>query len=235
MSKTKQEDFEAHLQSLISERLDALPPREALEFLFRLDAFLYVHQGRQSVAYGDGLHSKHRHIRYHDYFVERLAEGETVLDIGCGNGALALSMAERAGALVTAIDLEAVHIEAARRNHAHPNITYVVGDALEEIPNDRFDTVVMSNVLEHLPERPAFLRRAMGSTGARRILLRVPTFERDWRVPLKKELGVEWRLDTTHYIEYRLDEFAEELSLANLTITDQRVNWGEIWAEAHPT
>ncbi len=211
-----------------------MPPREALKFLFRLDAFLYAHQGQQSVAYGNGLHSKHRHIRYHDYFVERLSEGETVLDIGCGNGALAHSMASRAGARVTAVDLEPSNIEVARDRHDHPGVTYIVGDALTDLPAGRFDTVVMSNVLEHLPERPAFLRRAMASSGAARILLRVPTFERDWRVPLKQELEVEWRLDPTHYTEYRLDEFAEELEQAGLQTTDQRVNWGEIWAEARP-
>ena len=65
----------------------------------------------------------------------------------------------------------------------------------------------------------------------KRFLIRVPLFERDWRVPLKKELGVEWRLDLDHKTEYTLESFAEEMRQANLKITYQEVRWSEIWAE----
>ena len=34
---------------------------------------------------------------------------------------------------------------------------------------------------------------------------------RDWITLYKKELGIEWRLDKTHYIEYTLESFKEEL------------------------
>jgi len=62
----------------------------------------------------------------------------------------------------------------------------------------------------------------------------VPLFEREWRVPLKKELGVEWRLDATHETEYTLESFAEELDAAHLQAVYQEVRWSEIWCEAHP-
>jgi len=75
---------------------------------------------------------------------------------------------------------------------------------------------------------PVFLYR----TGAQRFLLRVPLFERDWRVPLKKELGVEWRLDSTHENEYTLESFQEEIQEAGLKIQYLEVRWGEIWCEA---
>ena len=64
-----------------------------------------------------------------------------------------------------------------------------------------------------------------------RFLIRVPVFERDWRVPLKRELGVEWRLDPTHETEYTLESFEKEMAAAGLRITYQEVRWGEIWAE----
>ncbi len=67
----------------------------------------------------------------------------------------------------------------------------------------------------------------------KRFLIRIPLFEREWRVPLKKELGVEWRLDTTHETEYTLESFSSEISEAGLRITHQEVRWGEIWAEVH--
>jgi len=58
--------------------------------------------------------------------------------------------------------------------------------------------------------------------------------ERDWRVPLKQELGIDRRLDPTHFIEYTLESFAAEMEEANLRVTHQEVRWGEIWAEAVP-
>lgn len=215
-------------------RADRLPPDEALRFLFRLDARLYALQGRKAVAYGGGTHTKHRHMGYHDFFVDRIRPGERVLDIGCGIGALAHSIADRADAHVVGIDISAPNIEQARREYAHPGVEYRLGDVLEGALEGPFDVAVMSNVLEHLPGRPEFLRGVQRVVAPKRFLIRVPLFERDWRVPLKKELGVEWRLDPTHETEYTLESFADEMTAAGLTVTDQEVRWGEIWAEAVP-
>ena len=99
------------------------------------------------------------------------------------------------------------------------------------MPDEKFSVVILSNVLEHLPSRPEFLRRVQDTLRPDRILIRVPVFERDWRVPLKKELGVEWRLDLTHETEYTLETFAEEMHAANLQINHLEVRWGEIWSE----
>ena len=60
-------------------------------------------------------------------------------------------------------------------------------------------------------------------------IIRVPAFDRDWRIPLKKELGVEWRLDNTHYIEYTKETLLNELLRSNIDIIDCKSNWGEIW------
>ena len=40
----------------------------------------------------DKLHPKHRLMKYHDWFSSRLESDWNVLDIGCGNGALAFDM-----------------------------------------------------------------------------------------------------------------------------------------------
>ncbi len=40
----------------------------------------------------------------------------------------------------------------------------------------------------------------------------------EWLVPYKKELDIEWRLDSTHKNEYRKDEFQDELVKTNLVI-----------------
>ena len=53
---------------------------------------------------------------------------------------------------------------------------------------------------------------------------------RDWITLYKKELGVEWRLDKTHYIEYTLESFKEELKKAGLNLEKYSIQFGEIWA-----
>jgi SAM-dependent methyltransferase len=219
------------LPELVQRHVASLPPADGLRFMFGLDADLYPLQGRLAVAYDGGIHTKHRHTRYHEFFTSRIHEGEQVLDVGCGNGALSKDIAESATATVLAVDLQKKNIETAREHYAHPRVTYLQGDALQELPRHKFDVVVLSNVLEHLPDRVAFLRRLLAETNAARLLLRVPLFERDWRVPLKRELGLEWRLDGTHETEYTLEAFAAEMEQAGLNMVHQEVRWGEIWAE----
>ena len=52
---------------------------------------------------------------------------------------------------------------------------------------------------------------------------------RDWITLYKKELGVEYRLDKTHYIEYTLESFKKELEKAELKIQNYSIQFGEIW------
>jgi SAM-dependent methyltransferase len=222
--------LELMLERAIEKRSANLSPDEALRFLFRLDAALYSLQGPLAVAYNGGVHTKHRHTAYHDFFVNRIKKGERVLDVGCGIGVVAYDLA-RAGAIVDGVDLNESSIAEAKRRFTHHNLHFAVQDALKLEVKKAYDIVLLSNVLEHLHGRPKFLKEVRKLTGAKRFFIRVPLFERDWRVPLKKELGVEWRLDPDHKTEYTLDSFAEDAKSSGLDVTHLEVRWGEIWAE----
>jgi len=219
------------METFVADYARRLPPDEALRFLFDLDERFYRLQGQHAIRYGGGIHTKHRHLRYHDFFTERVDPIETVLDIGCGHGAVAHAIATRTGASVTGIDLEPDNIRLARQRHAATGVEYLCGDALRDLPRGHYDVVVMSNVLEHIEHRVEFLHRMLEAATPRRLLFRVPLFERDWRVPLKRELGVEWRLDRTHYTEYTPESFLSEMKQAGLAVTHLEVRWGEIWCE----
>lgn len=219
---------------LISDKVKTLSAEEALRLLLIMDTRFYHLEKKIAVVYGGGIHPKHRHMRYHDFFVERIPSGSKVLDVGCGNGAVDYDVAQKSGANILGIDLRAENIQQAREQFSHPNIRYVVGDALTDLPNEPFDYVILSNVLEHIKERVAFLNALNKNASLRAILIRVPLFERDWRVPLKQELNLEWRLDTDHKTEYTLESFREEILQAGLKIEYQEVRWGEIWAEVAP-
>jgi hypothetical protein len=79
-----------------------------------------------------------------------------------------------------------------------------------------------------------FLKKIVQQVGPRRLIIRVPLFERDWRVPLKKELGIDYRLDSTHCIEYTQEDFFTELQLSGLQATHTEFRWGEIWGVVEP-
>ncbi|MDO9128246.1 MAG: class I SAM-dependent methyltransferase [Anaerolineales bacterium] len=225
------EQFIQFVLKLITRRTSGKPAAGALKLLFSLDALLYQVQGQMAVAYDGGIHTKHRHMKYHDFFTNRINKDDRVIDIGSGIGAVAYDVAEKSGAQVLGIDFNESSIKTARERYKHPHLEFRVGDAFEALPEEKFSVVILSNVLEHLPGRPAFLRRLQETLQPKRMLIRVPLFERDWRVPLKKELGVEWRLDDTHETEYTLESFADEMRAAGLTTHHLEVRWGEIWAE----
>lgn len=220
------------LMRLIRPLVEHDTSKKALLFLFELDNHLYPLQGKASVRYGNGVHTKHRHINYHQFFVKNLKPGERVMDIGSGNGFLAYDMANQVkGVEVVGIELNESNVKHARENYRHPNLSFIHGDAHHDLPDRPFDVVVLSNVLEHIKNRIEFLRLIQKRVTPNRFLIRVPLFEREWRVPLKRELGVEWKLDSTHETEYTLESFSDELTEAGLQIHHQEIRWGEIWTE----
>lgn len=210
-------------------------PKSGLRLLLQLNNQLYALTGKLACNYGDGLHPKHRLMKYHDFFVNRLSSGERVIDIGCGNGALSYDMAELGGALVTGVELNELSLVEAKKRYSHEHVQYVHGDVLKDLPDESFDVAVMSNVLEHLENRVDFLREAQLKLKPKKWLLRVPLYERDWRVPLMDEIDIDYRLDSTHFIEYTQEQFAQELDQAGLEIIYQEIRWGEIWCQAMAT
>jgi SAM-dependent methyltransferase len=208
-------------------------PKESLVFLLELERYLFSLTGTESCRYGHGIHSKHRHTHYHDFFCQRIKTGEKVLDIGCGNGALSYDLA-KAGGQVTGVDYNKDHILFAQKQFFHPGLELIHGDVLKDIQGDRYDTVVISNVLEHIDDRIGFLKKVQQRLKPDRWLIRVPLYDRDWRVPLMEEIGVDFRLDETHYIEYSREILIEELQQAGLHPRFLEIHWGEVWCEAGP-
>jgi ubiquinone/menaquinone biosynthesis C-methylase UbiE len=81
------------------------------------------------------------------------AEGERVLDVGCGTGHLAAAVADRANTCeVDAIDIAPVYVEHAKRHNPQPNLHFTVGDACAlRFADGSFDRVLSLLVLHFVP------------------------------------------------------------------------------------
>lgn len=198
-----------------------------VKFALRLHNFSYKLSTRFTIKTEGGLHPKHRLINYHKFFIDNVKLDDTVLDIGCGNGALTYDLAKKAKRVI-GVDLNKENIKIAKEKYSAPNIKYIVGDVVEDLPNEKFNVVVLSNVLEHIKNRVEFLNKIKYL--APKLLIRVPISNRDWLTLYKKELGIEWRLDKTHYIEYTLESFKKELEKVGLSLENHSIQFGEIWA-----
>lgn len=113
---------------------------------------------------------------FHETISELLAEAapETLLDAGCGEGVLTEKMRRRHSHLdLTGIDLDPSAIEYARRVHGS-QIRFEVG-SVYDLPFEAgsFDTVLCSEVLEHL-KRPEKALNELGRVAGQHVLLTVP-------------------------------------------------------------
>ena len=104
--------------------------------------------------------------------LDRLVQvrGRSVIDVGCGGGALARSLAER-GAIVLGVEPDPAQAERNRDASETDGVTFAEGRA-EALPGDEgaVDGVIFGRSLHHVPEaamRPALqeARRVLGEGG----------------------------------------------------------------------
>ena len=161
-----------------------------LKQLFALQDRLQWVINERAMVFGNGVHPKHRLMRYHDFFVERIADGAQVLDIGCGHGVVARTIAARVPrSNVVGVELNEKHFRIACAGDLPGNLNFVMADARHSLPSGQWDVVVLSNILEHIDDRVGFLKDILRQTNPTKLLLRVPLFERDWQMPLRHGLN----------------------------------------------
>ena len=95
---------------------------------------------------------------------------ETVLDLGCGDGALLAEMSQRIDAQFLGSDISEHALDIARNNV--PDIPFVQLDLGKGVPDGTFDVVVMSEVLEHIEDDEAVMRKVAPIT--KHIVISVP-------------------------------------------------------------
>ncbi len=201
----------------------------------RLHSFFYKLSSFLAILLNDGMHPKHNILEYKKWFVDNIGKNTVVLDVGCNTGLMAYSMSKKAS-YVYAIDINCRHIQVARKNHMSNNVNYICSDATtyDYSQCKLIQMVTLSNVLEHIEYRVDFLKKLINqipwANNSKTLLIRVPMLDREWISVYKKEIGVEYRLDNTHFIEYTYESFKKEMDEAKIDILSHHVKFGEIYA-----
>ncbi|CAN2048466.1 Methyltransferase domain-containing protein [Candidatus Magnetomoraceae bacterium gMMP-1] len=204
--------------------------------ILRCHSFCYFLAGQYAGILNNGIHPKHYIMKYKEWFADNIEEEWTVLDVGCNTGMMPVVLEKKAN-FVYGIEINQEHVRVAENKNLRPNIKYICADATtyDYSSCKPIDCITMSNVLEHIEHRVDFLKRIIQQVNwkdqmHRRVLFRVPMIDREWIVLYKKELGLEYRLDPTHYTEYTFLQFKEELKQASIIIQKAEIRFGEIYA-----
>lgn len=133
--------------------------KKITKLLVGIHQFSYRYLGVFASASESGLHPKHRLICYHKFFVENVSKGDRVLDIGCGNGVLLKDIAVKTDAFAVGVDISEENVKVARKTLSDsPKVEIVCSDIWEYNNNNQFETVILSNVLEHVYRRVDLLQ-----------------------------------------------------------------------------
>jgi len=207
----------------------------ALRWAMNIHNSLYNLSGILAIVVNGGEHPKHRLLRYQEWFSDHIESGWVILDIGSNTGSMAAMLAKKAHH-VYGIEIIPSLVEIAKQKYVATNLEFLTGDATSFNYSmcQPIDCVTLSNVLEHISNRSVFLtilrqQLIWRNSSQCNFLIRVPTIERDWLVLYKKEMGVEYRLDLTHEIEYTRDTFLEDLYAAGLQVVSFDVRFGEFY------
>ena len=205
--------------------------KTGLKQLFLIKDKLDLVINERALVLGDGVHPKHKLTNYHNFFIENVNNGENVLDIGCGYGAVSKSLANlKNKSKIIGIDYDDQKLDQAMENNSYKNLKFMNLDATKSIPTGNWEIVVLSNVLEHIQNRTLFIKKIIKNSKCNKILIRVPMFERSWEIPMRKKLGINYYSDNDHKIEHTLIEFKKEMAKSNVEIEQLHTIWGEIWA-----
>jgi predicted RNA methylase len=211
-------------------------PKLLIRPILKLHGFCYTVAGSMAVQLEAGVHPKHRIMRYKEWFLDNINKDDIVLDVGCNTGMMPEVMSQKA-AFVYGIEIEPKLIREAKAKRQKDNIEFICADATayDYTKCHPISCVTLSNVLEHIEHRVEFLKKLIKQItwqdkANKKLLIRVPMIDREWITVYKKELGIDYRLDPTHYTEYTYVQFEQELTESGIGILSYHIRFGEIYA-----
>lgn len=155
-----------------------------------------------------------------------------ILDAGCGDGLLTLTMAKRHPRWhFTGLDISEELLAGARERAANRgigNVEFVQADLTKALPVSGFDAVVALECLSEIPDDRGAMAALAGALGTAALLL-VQAPERDWKPVLPGSSGT-WRHEVRH--GYSAAELEQALSDAGLGEIETRPTYRSVAAAA---
>lgn len=175
--------------------------------------------------------------------ISLLREGLTVLDVGCGTGAISKGIAQKVGPTgrVVGIDNTEHFIRSGRETHAGvPNLELVHADLFSFEPVNKFDLIVSARTLQWLSNPKAALQRLKGwlKPGGRISVLDYNHQALEWQPEpppsMRKfyDTFLKWRADAgmNNRIAEDLAGYLEELGFGAIQVLDSR----EVYVKGAP-
>ena len=160
-----------------------------------------------SDVYGDEFYDNTRAVS--DNLLRRsIPENGSFIDIGCGYGYWCRIAAKYAKCVV-GMDFDEGKITTAREITKAANIEYRVGDVFLGVQDEKFDTALLSHVLEHLENPGVFLNNLAGT--AKKVIVEVPDFENDPLNWVRVRQQCRFYTDGDHVREYTLPSLIKQL------------------------
>lgn len=157
------------MQALSDSLAEGMPSREYHESLWE--------------AVPEGLTPEFAQLRRR-FLLERVAAGERVLDVGCGEGWFTEALLD-AGAKPVGIDVAAEPLRRARARRSELDLRLVDDGGAWPLPDASFDAVWAGEVIEHVADTASWLsevRRVLRPLGT--LLLSTPAHDRLTRLAL---------------------------------------------------
>jgi len=147
------------------------------------------------------------------FIADLVPKGARVLDLGCGDGALLAQLRDERGAVVRGVEIDLDNIARCVERDV-PVFQGDLDDGLTDIPDGRFDVVILSQTLQ-VVKRPRFVLQEMLRVGTRSVVS-FPNFGH-WRV--RAHLGFHGRMPVSEAIPY---SWYDTPNIHHTTIADFR-------------
>ena len=118
------------------------------------------------------------HRRLLDVYQWLIPPGQSILELGCGQGDLLAGLRPRRG---VGLDFSQVMLEKAGARH--PGLEFFLGDALETDFEEKFDFIILSDLVNEIWDVQALLERLRKFSSPRTRLV-INTYSRVWEYPL---------------------------------------------------
>jgi len=215
----------------------------ALSLLYRIDRLLPFSTERRLKWYLDlewifdrlAMETSFRHfpaeahphrLSANAFLLRNLEPRMHVLDLGCGSGDITAVIAAYVDRVV-GVDHDRVAVARAAQRHQRANLTFVDRDAMAFLQQEeqRFDTLVLSHVLEHLDGPEEFLQRFKGFF--QWIYIEVPDFDKTYLNHYRQLLGSTLiHTDDDHVSEFDREELNAMLQRVGIEVVDAEYRFG---------